>query len=76
MYDQKKKKLENPKREFHSRRHSLRIYNSEIYNIGAHAQYLRVNHETMPTERVTFGLQQRISQTSNTTYETTFSTLY
>ena len=35
-------------------------YISEIYNIGAHAQWLRVNHEIMTTERVTFGLQQRI----------------
>ena len=31
-------------------------HNSEIYNIGAHAQWLRVNHEIMTTERVTFGL--------------------
>ena len=31
-------------------------HNSEIYNIGAHAQWLRVNHETMTMERVTFGL--------------------
>ena len=31
-------------------------HNSEIYNIGAHAQWLCVNHETMTMERVTFGL--------------------
>ena len=31
-------------------------HNSEIYNIGARAQYEHVNQEIMTTEQVTFGL--------------------
>ena len=40
--------------QFHSRRHSLRI--TLIYTTLVHKQWLRVNHEIMTTERVTFGL--------------------
>ena len=45
--------------QFHSRRHSLRII-LKYTTLVRMRRLLRVNHETMTTERVTFGLQQRI----------------